>query len=178
MTVTYDYKHESNKSADPHVCETEQLRPVLLGTMERLAPLVWENDFDLLFKLEQLALEQNYGLMTGAFMLKSLAGKSTYAERPDKQRLSDEARMKLDGERSFSMAVQALRQANQQRHSFSVLVRSVSALSKRTPTIQWRRQCRLRALVDKKTANSFLKMVMQADSCTRLIYIACYHMPS
>lgn len=165
-TTTYNYEFPSSESVELHESQTESQLPLVIGSMNSLAPLVWQDDYALLFKLEQLALEANYGLMTATHLVKSLAGISTYAAR-GLSRKSESEKADLQGDQQLSIAVQAMRQANQQRHSFSVLVRSLHALSKRTPDVQWRRQNRLRALVSKPTAITFLKMVMEVGCSSR-----------
>lgn len=162
-STTYEYEFESTGTAELKSCEPEAARPQVVGTMKAMARLIWETDYETLFQLEQLALEQSHGLMTGAMLLKSLAGISTYRERKlDLKRRGEQAVAKDQSDAAMDLAVRAFRQANQQRHSFSVLVRSLHALSKRTPSAMWRRQRNLKALVARETATTFAKLVMQA----------------
>ena len=61
LKATYNYS-ESKQDACLEV-EPAQIGPALLGAMEQLARLVWETDYDVLFQLEEQALEQSHGLM-------------------------------------------------------------------------------------------------------------------
>ena len=174
IPTTYNYEFESNNSVELDT-PAEQLHPKLLGTMEELAPLVWETDYTLLFKLEQVALEANYGLMTGAHLLKSLAGISSYAKRKDKQRRTETEIAERANEQAMTAAVAVMRQANQWRHSFSSLVRSLSALASRMPTKEWNRQVRLKQLVSYPTSIKFLKMAMQVHAHARAAHEPVRH---
>ena len=64
--ATYNYsesKQDACLEVKP-VVKPAQIGPAILGAMEQLAPLVWETDYDVLFQLEEQALEQRHGLMT------------------------------------------------------------------------------------------------------------------
>ena len=152
-TYNYAFKDETVEVTP------EVMRPVLIGTLKEMASLVWESDYRALFKLEQLALEDEK-LMTGAMLLKAMPKISTYKAQGRSSKVDASKRAERDDMNAMSMAVKALRQANQQRHGFSICVESIAALARRTPTKDWRRRCRERALIDRKTATTLVHYAM------------------
>ena len=138
----YDYGKDV---VQPPVCEQACTGPMLLGSLKDLAYLVWESDYASLFELEQLALEESGRLMTAAALLKAVPEKSTYAQKGR----SKIDKTKDDALRAMHLAVMAMRQANQQKHAFSVCIRSLAALARRTPSAEWRRQVKERELLDR-----------------------------
>jgi len=140
--------------------EAELQIPKTVGKLKELASLVWSSDYALLFQLEQAALEGENHLMTGATLLKQMAEPSTYAKR-GLQRVDRAAQQNA---RAMDMAAAAMRQANQQKHCFSVCVRSLAALSRRVCAAQWNHQRANRALLSRSTTVQFLRMVMAVSS--------------
>jgi hypothetical protein len=97
--------------------------------------------------------------MTAATLLQHIPNQSTYMKR-GLSRKSEAEQERSEKARAQAVAVQTMRQANQWEHTFSICVRSLSALARRMPTAEWRRQTRMRALLARSTATEFLKMVM------------------
>ena len=100
----------------------------MIGTLKMLAPLIWSSNYADIFKLEQLELESHGGLMSGANELKERVEKSSYQQRPWAQLKSAETMEEEELRRSMKVVAAALRQGNQQRHTFSTLVRVRCAL--------------------------------------------------
>jgi hypothetical protein len=133
----------------------EPVQVKLVGSLAQLAPLLWVSNYGPLYEMEEAALEESGGLMSAASDLRLSAPASTY-----QQRGRAKERPALERERLRRQAAAVLRQANQWRHSFTVCVNSVLALSRRLPYLEWRKQCEMRQLVDRKTATKLLYHMM------------------
>ena len=129
----------------------------VLGSLKQMVPLLWRGDYSELFKLEQLALEEEAGLMTAALALKAQPKQSTYEKRYKKKPEKEE----IENDRARSMGAAAMRQANQQLHAFSICAHSIAALAKRMPRKLWIREQRERRLLDRSTACILLNMMME-----------------
>ena len=129
----------------------------VLGSLKQMVPLLWRGDYSELFKLEQLALEEEAGLMTAAHALKAQPKQSTYEKRYKKKPEKEE----IENDRARSMGAAAMRQANQQLHAFSICAHSIAALAKRMPRKLWSREQRERRLLDRSTAFILLNMMME-----------------
>ena len=160
IKVTYNYEFSCSNEV-----ELKTTKPKLIGKLQDLARLVWEPDYSTLFELEQEALEENNGLITEATLVKQLPDPSTYQQRGLGKKSQRDQEI-IEGTRARSVACRALRQANQKLHTFSVLVHSLEALGKRHPKILWRRATLQRELVSRRTAQNFLKLVMQVRACS------------
>lgn len=154
---TYEYAFVDGAENDSLVVREPSV-PKMLGSLKEMARLVWEDDYTTLFKLEQMALESEHGLMSAAKLFKECCKKSAY-----QLRYQEDTCTKQDDARAMSFAAVAMRQANQQSHSFSVCVRSLAALTRRIPSKEWRHQCRHRTLLDRATTTKLLRMVMEAS---------------
>jgi hypothetical protein len=157
--ATYEYEFEATE-ARAASCELDRLSPKMIGTLKLLAPLVWSTNYAALFKLEQEELEAEYGLMSGVMEMKEHVEKSSYQQRPWAQVKSAETYEEEESRRAMKIAAAAVRQGNQQRHTFSTLARSVRALSKRLPKVEWRAQSMNKELISRSTAVEFVKLVM------------------
>ena len=94
------------------------MQPAVIGKLMQVAPLLWSTDYMARFEEEADQLERRWGLMTAAKELKAKAPESSYAARG---LIQNEERHSLDEWfRELEMASAAMRQANQQLHSFSV----------------------------------------------------------
>ena len=156
---TYDYEFEATDECAA-TFELQSLSPKMIGTLKMLAPLIWSPNYAELFELEQLELEASGGLMSAAIELKEHAEKSSYQQRPWAQVKSAETMAQEESKRAMKIAAATMRQANQQRHTFSTAARSLRALSKRLPAVEWRAQTLHRELIARSTAIEFLKLVM------------------
>ena len=137
----------------------DEIQPAVIGTLMQVAPLLWDTDYMARFEEEADQLERRWGLMTAAKELKAKAPESSYAARG---LIQNEERHELDEWfRELEMASAAMRQANQQLHSFSVCARSVSCLLRRMPSKDWKRNVKSRTLLAKPTAFSLLNEMMR-----------------
>eukprot|EP00966_Prymnesium_polylepis_P088694 2052476-Prymnesium_polylepis.1 len=110
-TATYMYTMAGGGTTELPIPE---FVPNVIGAKKEMAELLWSGDYKALFRIEQAALEEEAGLMTGAQALKDLCKKSSYAQRG-----KGTDKTELENERAMAMAAAAMRQANQQKHSFS-----------------------------------------------------------
>ena len=131
----------------------------VVGTLMQIAPRLWVNDYKAEFAKEAEFLESKWQLVTAAKELKSSAPESSYSARGLLR--DEESRAHDEFMRELRMASAALRQANQQWHTFSVCARSVSCLLRRLPSKDWRSGLKDRSLLSKPTTIALLNEMMR-----------------
>ena len=152
-------EHES-----PHVdmalpAAGAESQPAVIGTLKQVAPLLWDDNYMARFEEEADQLERRWGLMTAAKELKAKAPESSYAARGLIQ--NEENHSVDEWFRELQMANAAVRQANQQLHTFTVCARSISCLLHRMPEKDWKREVKSRTLLSKPTAIALLNEMMR-----------------
>ena len=139
--------------------EPSQL-PITVGTLDEIAPELWSTDYKTMLELEGLTLAAINGLTEGARDMKARAPVSTYKSRMLRRDMVKAA--EREDAQVLTFASMSLRQANQQRHTFSIAANSIVALSRRVPLKEWGRQRQLRQLLARSTSVRLLYKVTAA----------------
>ena len=141
------------------------IEPACVGQLREVAPLIWSSDWSYLVATEHKQLEDRYGLISSAETHKGLAPLSTYRQRGLERRPAKSAeRAEVQAGR---MASAALRQHNQQKHTFEIVARSIAALSRRLPYKEWCKEMVDRRLLSRATSVEALKQATAAPPSCR-----------
>ena len=111
-------------------------------------------------QLEMQQLEASNQLLSNALALKQLAPESSYTKQKHKRIKNVEKRAWKELRQAGQAAGTALRQANQQTHTFSCVARSIRALLKRLNRKEWAARSKQAELVSRPTAFKATKLMM------------------
>lgn len=132
----------------------------ILNSLKAVAPMLWAPaaGYQRYRALEAAELS-SHGIFAAALVTKSAAPQSTYTKRGLIR--NPERKIEQIAAQACDMGAAAVRQANQQKYPFTICAKSVAKLARQTRTKDWKEETKLRHVLDKKTTQKLVELMMQ-----------------